>query len=138
MRDNGIWARRRCGGTTSTLVTDTIEEITEKGIRTADGVEREFDVIIYGTGFHASKFLMPMKVSGRDGVDLHERWDGDARAYLGMTVPEFPNLFMLYGPNTNIVINGSIIYFTECEAHYIVECMRLLLESGQPIARVQG
>jgi 4-hydroxyacetophenone monooxygenase len=73
---------------------------------------------------------MPMKVVGRGGVDLHERWDGDARAYLGVTVPGFPNLFLLYGPNTNIVINGSIIYFSECEVHYVLGCLRLLLEGG--------
>ena len=77
-----------------------------------DGIAHEVDVIIYGTGFQASNFLTPMKVIGRDGVDLHEQWDGDARAYLGVTIPGFPNLFCLYGPNTNIVINGSIIYFS--------------------------
>ena len=60
-----------------------------------------------------------MQVVGRDGIDLHEQWDGDARAYLGIIVPNFPNFFMLYGPNTNIVVNGSIIYFSECEVHYI-------------------
>ena len=74
---------------------------------TADGEEHQFDVLIYGTGFQASKFLTPMKVTGRGGIDLHEQWDGDARAYLGVTVPGFPNLFCLYGPNTNIVVNGS-------------------------------
>ena len=77
-------------------------------------------MIIYGTGFQASKFLTPMKVRGRGGVDLHEQWDGDARAYLGITIPDFPNLFCLYGPNTNIVINGSIIYFSECGVRYIL------------------
>ena len=81
----------------------TIREITPTGIVTADGVEHEVDVIIYGTGFQASKFLTPMTVTGRGGVDLHEQWGGDARAYLGITVPGFPNLFCLYGPNTNIV-----------------------------------
>ena len=110
------------------LCTDGIGEITERGVRTLDGVEHEFDVIIYGTGFHASKFLTPMKLHGVGGVDLHQRWGGDARAHLGMVVPEFPNLFLMYGPNTNIVINGSIIYFSECEAHYIVESVRMLLE----------
>ncbi len=53
-----------------------------------------------------------IKVVGRDGVELHERWNGDARAYLGMTVPGFPNFFIIYGPNTNIVVNGSIIFFS--------------------------
>jgi 4-hydroxyacetophenone monooxygenase len=113
-----------------TLDTTGIAEITARGVRTCDGVEHEFDAIVYGTGFQASKFLTPMRVHGACGADLHERWGGDARAYLGIVVPEFPNLFMMYGPNTNIVINGSIIYFSECEAHYIVESIRMLLEAG--------
>ena len=65
-----------------------------------------------------------MKVVGRGGVDLHDGWDGDARAYLGMTVPGFPNFFMLYGPNTNIVVNGSIIWFSECEVRYVMDAVR--------------
>jgi 4-hydroxyacetophenone monooxygenase len=113
-----------------TLETTGIAEITERGVRDCNGVEHEYDVIVYGTGFQASKFLTPMRVTGRDGVDLHEQWGGDARAYLGITIPGFPNLFLMYGPNTNIVINGSIIYFSECEAHYIVESVRMLLERG--------
>src|SRR5205085_10896472 len=96
----------------------------------ADGTRHDVDVIIYGTGYQASNFLAPMRVIGRGGVDLHERWAGDARAYLGVTIPEFPNLFLLYGPNTNIVVNGSIIYFSECEVHYVVGCIRKLLETG--------
>ena len=63
-------------------------------------------------------------------MDLHEHWAGDARAYLGVTVPHFPNLFVLYGPNTNIVINGSIIFFSECEVRYLTECVHLLLAGG--------
>jgi 4-hydroxyacetophenone monooxygenase len=129
IRDNGIWARTLKRDNVH-LVTEKISEITPKGVATADGVEHEFDVLIYGTGFQASRFLTPMKVVGRGGADLHERWDGNARAHLGIVVPKFPNLFMLYGPNTNIVINGSIIYFSECEVHYLVECIRLLLETG--------
>jgi 4-hydroxyacetophenone monooxygenase len=129
VRDNGIWARTLTRDNVE-LVTDPIAEITEKGVRTADGMEREAEVLIYGTGFQASRFLTPVKVRGRGGLDLHEWWDGEARAYLGLTVPGFPNLFLMYGPNTNIVINGSIIYFSECEAHYIVESVRMLLEAG--------
>lgn len=129
VRDNGIWARTFARPDTA-LITDGIAEITEKGIRTDDGVEHEVDVLIYGTGFEASHFLTPMTVTGRGGVDLHERWGGEARAYLGLTIPGFPNLFLMYGPNTNIVINGSIIYFSECEARYITESMRLLLAEG--------
>ncbi len=129
VRDNGIWARTFTRDNVD-LITDGIAEITATGVRTADGVEHPADVIIYGTGFEAAKFLTPMQLTGVDGVDLHEQWRGDARAYLGLTVPHFPNLFLMYGPNTNIVVNGSIIYFSECEAHYIAESVRLLLESG--------
>lgn len=130
VRDNGIWSRTLHRDNVD-LVTTGIAEVTEHGVRTVDGVEHEVDVIIYGTGFTASDFLVPMAVHGVDGVDLHERWGGEARAYLGLTIPDFPNLFLMYGPNTNIVINGSIIYFSECEANYIVESVRLLLETGR-------
>src|SRR3546814_9758526 len=119
VRDDGSWAAALQQDHVS-VRTDKIEAITEKGVRTSDGVEHVVDVIIYGTGFTASEFLTPMRLKGVGGVDLHERWAGDARAYLGLTIPEFPNLFLLYGPNTNIVINGSIIYFSECEVHYLV------------------
>jgi 4-hydroxyacetophenone monooxygenase len=112
------------------LVTTDIERVEADGIRTTDGVLHPADVLIHGTGFQASRFLTPMTVTGRDGADLHTQWAGDARAYLGMVVPNFPNFFVLYGPNTNIVANGSIIYFSECEVHYVVECLRLLLADG--------
>ncbi len=108
------------------LITDAIDTITPAGVRTIDGTEREADVIIYATGFQASRFLTPMTVIGRGGADLTGEWDGDARAYMGITVPHFPNFFMCYGPNTNIVVNGSIIYFSECEVRYITGCLELL------------
>jgi 4-hydroxyacetophenone monooxygenase len=127
--DNGVWMTALQRDNVS-LVTDAISEITEAGIVTADGTARDFDVIIYGTGFHASKFLEPMKIRGRGGADLHATWDGDPRAYLGMTTPGFPNLFMIYGPNTNIVVNGSIIFFSECSVRYIVGCLKMLAETG--------
>ncbi len=128
LRDNGIWARTLKRDNVR-LITDDIREITPKGIVTADGEEHQVDVLIYGTGFHASKFLTPMKVTGRNGIDLHEQWGGDARAYLGVAIPHFPNFFCLYGPNTNIVVNGSIIYFSECGVRYILGLLELLFES---------
>lgn len=124
--DNGAWARTLRRDDVD-LVTETIAEVVPEGVRTADGVLHEADVIIYGTGFAASDFLTPMKVVGRGGRDLHEVWGGDARAYLGITLPGFPSFFMLYGPNTNIVVNGSIIYFSECEVHYLVDAIRAML-----------
>jgi 4-hydroxyacetophenone monooxygenase len=127
--DNGVWLGALKRPNVS-LVTDKIVRITPKGVVTADGVEHEVDVILYGTGFQASRFLANLKVKGRDGRDLHDEWAGDARAYLGITAPGFPNFFMIYGPNTNIVVNGSIIFFSECAVRYIVGCLRLLAETG--------
>ena len=127
--DNGSWLKALQREHVD-LVTNPITEITETGVVTEDGWHREVDVIIYGTGFHASKFLSPMKIVGRGGVELHDKWAGDPRAYLGMTTPGFPNLFMIYGPNTNIVVNGSIIFFSECSVRYILGCLKLLAETG--------
>ncbi|MEX2659424.1 MAG: NAD(P)/FAD-dependent oxidoreductase [Acidimicrobiales bacterium] len=129
IRDNGVWAKTLQRDDVH-LVTDQITEIVEEGVRTSDGTVHEADVLIYGTGFQASDFLTPMKVVGRGGVELHERWGGDARAHLGITLPRYPNFFLLYGPNTNIVVNGSITYFSECEVHYVVGCLEKLLETG--------
>jgi 4-hydroxyacetophenone monooxygenase len=124
--DNGTWARTMKRDNVH-LVTDAIEAITPDGVTTVDGRTHVVDVIVYATGFQASRFLTPMRVIGRAGRDLHEHWDGDARAHLGITVPGFPNFFCLYGPNTNLVANGSIIFFSECTVGYIVECIHLLL-----------
>ncbi|HEX2849108.1 MAG TPA: NAD(P)/FAD-dependent oxidoreductase [Acidimicrobiales bacterium] len=129
IRDNGIWASALRRDNVR-LITTGIREITPRGIVTADGEEHAVDVIVYGTGFQASKFLTPMEVVGRGGVELHDHWQGDARAYLGVTVPGFPNLFCLYGPNTNIVINGSIIYFSECGVRYVMGLLELILREG--------
>lgn len=129
IRDNGIWPSTLKRDNVR-LITTGIREITPAGIVTDDGEEHAVDVLLYGTGFTASKFLTPMRVTGRNGVDLHEHWQGDARAYLGVTIPGFPNLFCLYGPNTNIVINGSIVYFSECGVRYILGLLGLLLSGG--------
>lgn len=136
IRDDGSWARALKRDDVD-LVTTGIERIEAGGVRTTDGVLHEVDVLVFGTGFTASQFLTPMRVVGRDGVDLHERWAGDARAYLGLTAPGFPNLFLLYGPNTNIVINGSIIYFSELEVRYLVELVHQLLATGHRAADVR-
>ncbi len=129
LRDDGRWAaaleRRDVD-----LVTVPIERITPDGVRTVDGAEHPADVLIYGTGFTASDFVAPMEVFGVGGVELNEEWGGDARAYLGITVPGFPNFFMLYGPNTNLVINGSILIMVECQVRYAVEAIGRLLRSG--------
>jgi 4-hydroxyacetophenone monooxygenase len=112
------------------LVTEKITAITQDCIITADGREHPTDVIIYGTGFHASRFLEPLQIVGPKGAELTAQWAGDARAYLGMTVPDYPNFFCIYGPNTNLVVNGSIVFFSECSMRYILGCLELLAEKG--------
>ncbi len=128
--DNGHWFRALKRDNVE-LVTDPIAEINATGVRTESGRQVDADVLIYGTGFQASRILFPMKLYGRDGVELRERWGADPRAYLGIVMPEYPNLFCCYGPNTNIVVNGSIIFFSECEVRYIMGCLKMLLERGE-------
>ncbi len=129
LRDDGRWFATLKRDDVR-LVTDPVERVTAGGI-VAGGEEIEADVVVWATGFEASRFLAPMKVTGRDGVDLHDRWNGVPQAYLGITVPHFPNLFCMYGPNTNLVGHGgSIVYFSECAATYILEAIRSLLASG--------
>ncbi len=134
--DNGVWVGALKRDNVD-LITTPIERIVPAGVVTKGGAEHPADVIIYGTGFHASRFLWPMRIVGRGGVDLHQAWNGDARAYLGMTTPGFPNLFILYGPNTNIVVNGSIIFFSECSVRYILGCLKLMAESGSRTMEVR-
>jgi 4-hydroxyacetophenone monooxygenase len=129
LRDNGVWVGALARDNVE-LVTDPIAEIIPRGVRLKNGREIDVDVLIYGTGFYASKFLRTYRVVGRGGVELHDKWQRDPRAYLGMTAPGFPNFFMIYGPNTNIVVNGSIIFFSECSVRYIVGCLKLLAETG--------
>ena len=129
LRDDGRWAAALSRPDVD-LVTTPITEITPHGVRTADGEEHPADVLIYGTGFSASDFVAPMRVFGSGGVELSEEWGGDAQAYLGMTVPGFPNFFLLYGPNTNLVINGSILIMVECQVRYAVEAIGRLLRGG--------
>ncbi|RZQ60615.1 flavin-containing monooxygenase [Amycolatopsis suaedae] len=108
--------------------TAPITEITPGGVRTADGTEHELDVLIYGTGFATHDFLGPLKIRGLGGRELSEAWAGGARAYLGMTIPGFPNLFCMYGPNTNLGA-GSIVYMLERQARYI---RRMAEHLGRP------
>ncbi|MCP3804864.1 NAD(P)/FAD-dependent oxidoreductase [Allokutzneria sp. A3M-2-11 16] len=111
------------------LVTDGISRITPTGIVTADGEHRDVDAVIYATGFRTTEFLVPMRVRGRGGVSLDERWADGAEAYLGMALPEFPNLFFVHGPNT-ILGHNSNIFMIECQVRYVLSCLRLLPGGG--------
>ncbi|UMB71681.1 NAD(P)/FAD-dependent oxidoreductase [Mycobacterium paraterrae] len=107
------------------LVTNAVAKLCDKGVVTDDGVLHRADVVIYGTGFRATDFLAPMRVRGWGGVTLDEVWGTQAHAYLGITVPMFPNLFLLYGPNTNVG-SGSIIYMIESQVRYVGALIKIL------------
>ncbi|MDV6211953.1 NAD(P)/FAD-dependent oxidoreductase [Rhodococcus erythropolis] len=113
------------------LVTDVIDAITPTGIRTVDGSEYDADIIVLATGFNAVQVLGSIEVIGRGGASLHEKWgDDDGRAYLGMTVPGFPNFLCLYGPNTNTGHGGTVIAGTEMQVNYATQMIATMLDHG--------
>jgi 4-hydroxyacetophenone monooxygenase len=125
--DNGWYAALRKDGVE--LVTDGVASIDETGLTTTAGRHVELDVIVYATGFEAKKMLYPMDIRGRDGVSIREQWgDEDAKAYLGLTTPDFPNLMVMYGPNLNLGHGGSYMFAGECQARYIAQMCALLTE----------
>jgi len=111
------------------LVTERITAIRPQGLLTGDGTLHEADCIIWATGFRARDFMLPMQVSGRGGRTLAETWSGGAHAHLGITVPGFPNMFMLYGPNTN-TSGGSIVVYLEAQSRYIASAVQELVRRG--------
>jgi 4-hydroxyacetophenone monooxygenase len=120
------------------LVTDGIELIEPAGIVTDDGRTRPTDVIVFATGFHVTKLTAALNIRGRNGRDLAEAWaDDNPTAYLGMLVPEFPNLFCMIGPNSALGHGGSIIFQAECQARYIAQCLDLMTERGMAIIEVR-
>jgi cation diffusion facilitator CzcD-associated flavoprotein CzcO len=108
------------------LVTEPIAELTADAVVTRDGIAHPADVLILATGFETTRFLTPMRIEGLDGVTLEQAWARGARAYRGLTVAGFPNLFLLYGPNTNLGHN-SIIFMIECQTRYVLGALRTLM-----------
>ena len=129
LQDNGSWLATLKLDHVD-LVTDEIERIESDSIVCTNGDTHPVDAIVYATGFHANRFLWPMEIEGRDGQKLAHVWGEEPRAYLGITVPRFPNLFCLYGPGTNLAHAGSIIFHSECQVRYVMGCLELLLEGG--------
>jgi 4-hydroxyacetophenone monooxygenase len=113
------------------LVTEPIEEIRADRVVTRSGAEYEVDVIVFATGFDVVRFLSTIEVRGRSGRSIRETWDDDdARAYLGTAIPDFPNFFMLYGPNTQAGHGGSLIGATEAQLHYILDLLQRMFRHG--------
>lgn len=108
-----------------TLETAAVDHFVPEGIVDKSGALHAVDVVIFGTGFESQAFQGDLQVIGRNGQTLHQRWQDGAEAYLGMTVPGFPNLFMIYGPNTNLNHN-SIITMLEIQQRYIIQAIKSL------------
>ena len=129
LQDNGSWLRCLRREHVS-LVNEPITEIDENSVSTAAG-RHDIDVIILATGFRASEVLCPMRVIGRDGVPISEVWDGKPGAFNGISVPGFPNFFMMAGPGTGLAHAGSVIFMLECQMRYIGSALRTLIERGK-------
>lgn len=126
LRDNGVWAKTLQSPHVR-LVTSPIREFNETSVVTEDGKSYESDLIIYATGFDVENYIGGITVVGRAGQSLREKWGDEARAFLGISVPDFPNFFCLGGPNTGLVAIGSQTFMTECGINYICESIRHLL-----------
>ncbi len=113
------------------LVTDPIDRFAPEGIVTADGRLRKHDLIVISTGFKVTEMAARLNITGRNNKNLRQAWAGDnPTAYLGLTVPDFPNLFVMLGPNTGPAHGGSVIFQSECQSRYITSCLVEMIENG--------
>jgi len=120
------------------LVTEGIAAIEKNGLRTNDGRLIEADILVMATGFHAGRMLWPMDIRGLGGQSIREVWgDNDPRAYLGVTAPQFPNLFVMYGPNTGLGHGGSFTFLAECQMRYVLGCIKAMVDGGLRTMRVR-
>ena len=125
LQDDGTWLRCLTRDDVD-LVREPIERIVADGVVTADGTHHRVDIICYATGFRHSDYLWPMTITGRSGQTLHDRWGNEPAAYLGITVPDFPNFFCLFGPGTNLAHGGSLIFQSEGQVDYVLDAIRVL------------
>jgi 4-hydroxyacetophenone monooxygenase len=130
LQDNGSWLRALSRDNVE-LVRTGIDHIESDAVVTVDGARYPADVLVYATGFLATRMLFPMEITGRGGVNLREQWGERPAAYLGITVPEFPNLFCMYGPGTNLAHGGSLIFHSECQMRYITQCIQALVSGNR-------
>ena len=127
--DNG-WFRMLTRPDTH-LVDAPIDRIDETGIQLRGGEHLEFDVIIAASGFDIARFLGPLPIYGRGGTSIRDAWDDDdPKAYLGTVTPDFPNMFMLYGPNTGLGHGGSFMYIVECQINYVLSALDQMFAKG--------
>jgi 4-hydroxyacetophenone monooxygenase len=119
------------------LVRTAIDRVVPDGIVTTDGAFYPADVICYATGFRHNEFLAPMSIYGRGGTSLREQWGDEPSAYLGITVPNFPNLFCLYGPGTNLAHGASLFFHSECQMNFTMDAIRQVLTAGMRTIEVR-
>ncbi len=119
------------------LVTDAIARIEPDAVVTADGTRHPVDCIIWATGFRTNDFMFPMQIHGRDGTSLADVWADGAHAHLGITVPGFPSMFVLYGPNTN-TSGGSIIFYLEAQSAYMRQALEQMRARGAAAVEVRA
>ncbi len=136
LQDDGFWlqALRRPN---VELVRDAIDRIVPDGVVTVDGVHRPADVICYATGFRHNEFLAPMTVTGCNGTSLRDQWGDEPTAYLGVSVPNFPNLFCLYGPGTNLAHSSSLFFHSEYQMSHAMDVIRFVLTNDARVAEVR-
>jgi 4-hydroxyacetophenone monooxygenase len=129
LQDNGSWLSALKRDNVD-LVTRAVASVSADGVTDSDGVFYPADIILYATGFRTDRFLWPMQIRGRGGRLLSEQWGIEPSAYLGVTVPNFPNFYCMYGPGTNLAFGGSLIFNGECQVRYIMECLKAVLKQG--------
>jgi 4-hydroxyacetophenone monooxygenase len=138
LQDNGSWLRCLMKPNVD-MVRMGIERIVPEGVVTIDGQLHEVDIICFATGFLHSDFLASMEITGRGGVSLRDQWGDAATAYLGITIPNFPNLFCMYGPGTNLAAGASLFYHSEFQSHYALDAIhRVLRAEAQSIEVTAG
>ncbi|MCU1487545.1 MAG: hypothetical protein JWN67_4291, partial [Actinomycetia bacterium] len=136
LQDDGYWLRALRQDNVE-LVRTGIERIVPEGIVTTDGTLREADVLCYATGFQHNEFLAPIDVKGRGGASLREQLADEPTAYLGVTIPNFPNLFCVYGPGTNLAHSASLFFHSEFQASLAVEAIHEVLSRGASTIEVR-
>jgi 4-hydroxyacetophenone monooxygenase len=136
LQDNGSWLQTLKKPNVD-FVKTPIERIVPDGIVTADGTHHPADVICYATGFKHNDFLASMAVTGRSGVSIRDQFGDEPAAYLGITIPNFPNLFCMYGPGTNLAHGASLFFNSECQIHYAMDCIHRVLAAGAETIEVR-
>jgi 4-hydroxyacetophenone monooxygenase len=136
LRDNG-WFKMLMRDNVE-LINSGVVRIEPDAIVDADGKRHPVDIIIMATGFKPNEVLAPMHIVGRSGRAINDIWKAEgARAYIGMTVPDFPNMFILGGPNTGLSHGGGIFFYIELQVRYIMQCLREMIERNKSTMEVR-